>query len=346
MTQAKSSDLHSDTLIARYRAAQTELDTHAAASEDGAAQHRPSAHVRVNILAHAAQLAHRPVARALAPDTIKNIADYVHSTGTMGIFGNRRAAANNNQWKIRALASVAILGLTSLLFMQWDRSPPEEKEVAFNMERTAPALKAPVPVPVPVPAPVPAPSAPGVTAPSKPAPNQPQAQASPPAITPISKPLESTTEVLVDRSAAPAAVATEASPAAVAPPSLPSPAPVAARAAKSLDSATNAPQAASIEAAPARLMSPNAALFAAIREADAVSMQLALTRGADKNAKSNGTPALTLCVQSNQVALVRQLAAAGADLNAPDTLDMSPLAHARAKGLDAMVRLLLELGAK
>jgi ankyrin repeat protein len=101
-----------------------------------------------------------------------------------------------------------------------------------------------------------------------------------------------------------------------------------------------------MEAAPARLMSPNAALFAAIREADAASLQLALSRGADKNAKSNGTPALTLCVLSNQTALVRQLAAAGADLNALDAQGISPLAHAQSKGLDEIGKLLIELGAK
>lgn len=100
------------------------------------------------------------------------------------------------------------------------------------------------------------------------------------------------------------------------------------------------------EAAPARLMSPNAALFAAIREADAASLQIALARGADKNAKSNGTPAVTLCVLANQPALLRQLAAAGADLNAPDAQGLSPLAHAQANNLQSMQLLLNELGVR
>lgn len=395
MTQAKDSGLQPDALLARYHVAQAELDAH---------QTAPSAQVRANILAHAAQLADSPAAQTAQQDTTKNIATYVHSTGTTGEFGNENAAANDNQWKIRALASVAMLGLTGLLFLQWNRGTPEEKDVAFNMERSAPAAKAPVPASVPVPVPAaPPPAAPSAaiadapvvvaaplapaprvaeaaTPPSKPAATRPQAtanpppsraQANPPATAPFVKPVEATTEVLADRSAAPAATAIEpTAPATVAPPAPPSPAPAplaaaptaravapaaaaapmaatrAAGAAKSLDSAANAPQVSSMEAAPARLMSPNAALFAAIREADAASLQLALSRGADKNAKSNGTPALTLCVLSNQTALVRQLAAAGADLNALDAKGISPLAHAQSKGLDEIGKLLIELGAK
>ena len=75
-------------------------------------------------------------------------------------------------------------------------------------------------------------------------------------------------------------------------------------------------------------------------------MQQALANGADKNAKGNGTPAITLCVQSGKPHLVKRLAAAGADLNTPDAQGISPLAHAQSKGLDDMVSLLLELGAK
>lgn len=93
-------------------------------------------------------------------------------------------------------------------------------------------------------------------------------------------------------------------------------------------------------------MSPNAALFAAIREADAASLQLALSRGADKNAKSDGTPAITLCVQSGNIELVQLLSAAGSDVNAPDAQGTTPLAHARARGLDAIANALVGLGAQ
>jgi hypothetical protein len=105
---------------------------------------------------------------------------------------------------------------------------------------------------------------------------------------------------------------------------------------------------ASLEASAAsagRAMSPNLALFAAIRSADAAAVQQALASGADKNAKSNGTPAITLSVQSGKLNLVQLLAGAGADVNAPDAQGITPLAHARARGLDAIANSLIGSGA-
>ena len=90
----------------------------------------------------------------------------------------------------------------------------------------------------------------------------------------------------------------------------------------------------------------NAALFSAIHAGDAVSLQLALTRGADKNAKSHGTPAITMCVQAGHLELVRLLAAVEVDMNALDTQGLSPLAHAQARGMQNMQLLLKELSAK
>jgi uncharacterized protein len=95
-----------------------------------------------------------------------------------------------------------------------------------------------------------------------------------------------------------------------------------------------------------RAASPNLALFAAIRSADAAAVQRALANGGDKNAKSNGTPAITLCVQSGQLKLVQLLTAAGADVNAPDAQGTTPLAHARARGFDAIANVLIGLGAR
>jgi ankyrin repeat protein len=92
-------------------------------------------------------------------------------------------------------------------------------------------------------------------------------------------------------------------------------------------------------------MSPNLALFAAIRSADAAAVRQALASGADKNAKSNGTPAITLSVQSGKLNLVQLLAGAGADVNAPDAQGITPLAHARARGLDAIANSLIGSGA-
>jgi ankyrin repeat protein len=115
---------------------------------------------------------------------------------------------------------------------------------------------------------------------------------------------------------------------------------------KKSESAQDASSMAEANSAPAgRAASPNLALFAAIRSADPAAMQRALANGADKNAKSNGTPAITLCVQSGKLNLVQLLAAAGADVNAPDAQGTTPLAHARARGFDAIANALIGLGA-
>lgn len=119
-----------------------------------------------------------------------------------------------------------------------------------------------------------------------------------------------------------------------------------ARLKKSESSAENSTMADASAAPAGRAASANLALFAAIRSADAAAVQQALANGADKNAKSNGLPAITLCVQSGKLNLVQLLATAGADVNAPDTQGITPLAHARARGFDAIVDALLGLGAK
>ncbi len=113
---------------------------------------------------------------------------------------------------------------------------------------------------------------------------------------------------------------------------------------KSVQGASSMAQANSSPAG--RAASPNPVLFAAIRSADAAAVQRALANGADKNAKSNGTPAITLSVQSGKLNLVQLLAAVGANVNAPDAQGTTPLAHARARGFDAIANALVGLGAR
>jgi uncharacterized protein len=98
--------------------------------------------------------------------------------------------------------------------------------------------------------------------------------------------------------------------------------------------------------APSEPDSPNAALFAAIRSKDAAALALALQNGADKNAKANGTPALTLCVQTGQLGMVRQLLSSGADINALDAQGVSALAHARRRGFSEIAAVLEAGGAR
>ena len=54
----------------------------------------------------------------------------------------RPEAANDRIWTLRALGSLAVLGLVGLLALQFDRSPPEEREVALGNANRAP-LRAP-----------------------------------------------------------------------------------------------------------------------------------------------------------------------------------------------------------
>lgn len=46
--------------------------------------------------------------------------------------GSPRAAANDSHWKIRALGSLAVMGLVGLLAMQFERGSPEEQSAALG----------------------------------------------------------------------------------------------------------------------------------------------------------------------------------------------------------------------
>jgi hypothetical protein len=423
-----------DDLVARYHAAQAELD--ADPHHDKAIG--PSVQVRANVLAYAAQLAAQPAdgrsatgpqsdASAQSASALGNpnlIANYPIYTSEKGQKNLLKTAANDSQWKIRALASIAIFGLSGLLFMQWDRAPAEDQEVAFSNARPAPpAAKAVAPPPAAstadaaqaetstpaaaspqtrsaqlAGAAAPTAAAPAATAPAPPAnPVDKLATAKPP-LTAKPAPVPTaaspalaeaatasgglssaigkaeTSERSADAAAAKAPAAEPAAPAfpsatpSATPSPAPSPAPMAARAksisppstaqsdvkdsSPSFESPTDSSRANA--KATGKFKSPtqpapdsaNAALFAAIRSKDTAALALALQNGADKNAKSNGTPALTLCVQAEQLGLVRQLLAAGADANALDAQGVSALAHARRRGLDDVAAALLAGGAR
>jgi Ankyrin repeats (3 copies) len=128
-----------DSLVASYHAAQNTLADNSAA---------PSPQVHTNVMAYAQQLAQARASQAsIAPSTA--VAD------------KHIASANDGQWKIRAMASVALFGFCSLLLMQWDRAAPEEKQVALSTQ--APALDTPA-------APKPVSAAPELSTPSNAAP--------------------------------------------------------------------------------------------------------------------------------------------------------------------------------
>ena len=56
----------------------------------------------------------------------------------------RQPASNDPSWTLRALGSLAVLGLVGLLVLQFDRGSPEEREAAFGAP-PAPAAVRPAP---------------------------------------------------------------------------------------------------------------------------------------------------------------------------------------------------------
>ncbi len=406
-----------DSLVASYHAAVTELensdDTHATG---------PSPQVRANILAYAQQQVQAHSAASNAPYSAATHADNQRAASALR---TEKPAANDSQWKIRALASIAIFGLSGLLLMQWDRAPQDEKDVAFGTARPAPAvvgrsdqaetattaqIPASAPSPAPSPASVvaaaPAPAAVIAAKPANPAAagkteqaptaaqtrsTQDEMRAQAPAGAPNSAKKNQREAQQADSEASAKAsdaavadsmkdkAASNTRPAPAPQPSpFPAPAPAAviaplaeanttSRAATAAPSAPAAPAAAArarsstYEAAPAPSIaqpapqgslqrqavppSANTNLFAAIRNKDTAALQQALSDGADKNAKRSGTPAITLCVQAGQAELVQLLVNAGADVNAVDAQGVTPLAHARERGLAQIVSILLKAGA-
>ena len=125
-----------DELVRRY---------HEASEQEGA---RPGAHVREAVRAHAQMVAAAHTAAA---------------TPAPAAPAPARTAANQARWKISALATLAVVGLTGLLMLQFERGTPEERDTAFSHRRAeapAPAAQtAPAPAPSAAPAPKPLPEA-------------------------------------------------------------------------------------------------------------------------------------------------------------------------------------------
>lgn len=116
-----------DGLIKRYR----EANEHDAA--------RPGAHVRGAVRAHAQMLAAAAVAADNSPAT-----DPVRTTS--------RTAANSSRWKISALATVALVSVTGLLMLQFERGTQEEQEIAYGQHRAEAPAAAPPHTALPAPA--------------------------------------------------------------------------------------------------------------------------------------------------------------------------------------------------
>ena len=83
---------------------------------------------------------------------------------------SRPAAANDTAWRWRALGGLAVLGLATLVVLQFERGTPEERDLALGEATTTTPRSATGPAPTTnTPAEAP-PGAPEVAAPSPPAP--------------------------------------------------------------------------------------------------------------------------------------------------------------------------------
>lgn len=265
---------------------------------------RPGPAVRENVLERA-----RTAAQSVrAPDT-------------------ERPAANDSAWRWRALGGLAVLGLATLVVIQFDRGHPQEREVALgethlprrdsaNADNTR---------------------APGVAQDPKPStPPKRHEQKTPPAPPP---------------------------PAPASPPSAPtaaSPAPEAASRADTAPDAAGAPGNAdrAREEAPASLSARRAAapvlrssptdanaLAAAAARGDATAAREALAHGADVNsADGRGRTALMLAAQRGDATLVRLLLDAGADPSLTDLEGLRAADLARQAGHEAVAQLLASAG--
>ncbi|MDR7153077.1 hypothetical protein J2W49_005057 [Hydrogenophaga palleronii] len=261
----------------------------------------------------------------------------------------RTAAANDRTWTLRALGTLAALGLVGLLVLQFDQGTPDEREAAFG----------PPPLPsAPSVAQTPAPATEGIgmapeaaeapamargsdhdaetaAAPKRPAPAAPQKSESAPPRT-SDNPVAAPPPV-----AAPAPRLEPQAPGANA--DLSPPASLAERSRAAAPSmARQAPRTASAEApqaAPEALPAP--ALLRAAQTGDLAMAREAIARGDDLNAADvSGRTALMAAAARGDLAMVRLLLDAGADATPTDRHGLSAADLARQAGHDQVLDLL------
>ena len=373
-----------DELVRRY---------HEASAQDPA---RPSPALRETVLAQARAAAARSASSTgdaesspdKTPEWIANNnpltpgSDQKSSKSPKQATNNGRHAANDSSWRLRAVASVAVLGLATLLFLQFERGTPDERELTSGGPALAPpalpsrpgkaesadTASAPAPLPEPAPTSVlrntPTPMGPGAAEPQRApavqarpaAPSSPGKSAVPATLTGesgnvvagVSKDAGS----LADRAppappgAGPTNRALKAAPPATAPIAEPAPAaaPVPATPpAASLGAAAPAPS-----TAPARALDASPAESRArLAPMPAAAQERAVTTGTAGPA-TTALPAsqrLLTAALSGSLEAARQALKEGAALNATDPAGQTALMLAARRGDEAVVRLLLAAGA-
>lgn len=276
---------------------------HEASAQD---TRRPGAHVRDAVRAHAqAVLDAKTTARAATPQT---------------------PAANQPRWKLSLLASIALVGLTSLLVLQFERGTPEEKELVAGRGAAPAALPDSSAAPA-----TPAPSTPSEppSASAKPADSETTAAAAPPANPPVPRPAAPAARARTEAAAGSADQTVRPAESAAPPPAAPAPRPDPEPAA--------APPAATRGAMP---VAPNAQEQRASRlQRDRA--EAGLAKGQERSAQES----LHEAARTGQVAQVERLIAQGARINAPDEAGKTPLMLAAIHGHTAVVQRLLAAGA-
>ena len=135
-----------DELVRRY---------HEASAQDPA---RPSPALRETVLAQARAAAARSASSTgdaesspdKTPEWIANNnpltpgSDQKSSKSPKQATNNGRHAANDSSWRLRAVASVAVLGLATLLFLQFERGTPDERELTSGGPALAPPALPPL----------------------------------------------------------------------------------------------------------------------------------------------------------------------------------------------------------
>lgn len=278
---------------------------------------RPGAHVRGAVRAHAQMLA----AVHASPTAIP--------TSTVA-----SPAANASRWKISALASVALVGLTGLLVLQFERGTPEEQAVVYGRQHAEVSSAAVPPAEWSAAATVTAPIAGEVVTPTArpdkkppPAANVVQSMAKAAPSADLTVQAESTAQVGQADAL-----------------NLPAPTPLTAPAAEMRQQAAAQTPAHTAERS-AEASQGESEKRNASRASAAKSMEAAPTQNADMAPPSAQETALREAAQAGQALQVDKLASQGVLLDARDSAGRTALMLAAMNGRAVVVQKLLALGA-